>query len=154
MTARAGTTLVELLVVLTILAVTSSLASVAFRRAGSTHDASTGDQVLALRREAIAAGHAITRIVRHGSTASVVTALADGRVQAVTTDNIILLGYQVDGSTVRHGIHILKARASRHDREVRELRIHDTGIEILDPMDVVASYNGGEVSPARGAPAR
>jgi circadian clock protein KaiC len=69
-------------------------------------------------------------------------------------DNIILLGYQVEGSTVRHGIHVLKARASRHDREVRELRIHDTGIEILDPMDVVASYNGGEVSPARGAPAR
>jgi prepilin-type N-terminal cleavage/methylation domain-containing protein len=82
LTARAGTTLVELLVVLAILAVTSSLASVAFRRADSARDASTGDQILALRREAIAAGNAITRIVRHGSTSSAVTALPDGRVLA------------------------------------------------------------------------
>jgi len=79
---RAGTTLVELLVVLAILAVTSSLASVAFRRVSSARDASAGDQVLALRREAIAAGHTITRLVRRDSTSYVVTALADGRVLA------------------------------------------------------------------------
>jgi prepilin-type N-terminal cleavage/methylation domain-containing protein len=79
---RAGITLVELLVVLAILAVTSSLASVAFRRADSTRGLDAGDQVLALRREAIAAGHSITRIVRRDSAAFVVTALADGRVVA------------------------------------------------------------------------
>lgn len=82
MTARAGVTLVELLVVMAILAVTSSLASVAFRRADTDRDRDVGDQVLALRREAIAAGRPITRIVRGNSAAYIVTALADGRVVA------------------------------------------------------------------------
>jgi prepilin-type N-terminal cleavage/methylation domain-containing protein len=79
---RPGVTLVELLVVLAILAVTSSLASVAFRRADTLRGSEAGDQVLALRREAIVAGHAITRVVRRHPTPYVVTALADGRVIA------------------------------------------------------------------------
>lgn len=82
MTARAGVTLVELLVVLAILAITSSLASVAFRRADADRGRDAGDQVLVLRREAIIAGHPITRLVRRDSATYVVTALADGRVVA------------------------------------------------------------------------
>ena len=82
MTVRAGTTLVELLVVLAILTVVSSLASVALRRASSARDVDTGDQVLALRREAITTGHSITRLLRRDSASYVITALADGRVLA------------------------------------------------------------------------
>jgi prepilin-type N-terminal cleavage/methylation domain-containing protein len=79
---RSGVTLVELLVVLAILALTSSLASVALRRADLPRDVDANDQVLALRREAIAVGHAITRVVRRDSATFIVTALADGRVVA------------------------------------------------------------------------
>lgn len=79
---RSGVTLVELLVVLAILAITSSLASVALRRADSVRDTDAGDQVLALRRDAIAAGRSITRVVRRDSATFIVTALADGRVVA------------------------------------------------------------------------
>jgi prepilin-type N-terminal cleavage/methylation domain-containing protein len=95
-TARAGVTLVELLVVLAILAVTSSLASVAFRRADADRGRDADDQVLALRREAIIAGHPITRLVRRDSASYVVTVLADGRVAA---DNVL----GIDPSTgLRH----------------------------------------------------
>jgi len=79
---RAGVTLVELLVVLAIIAITSSLASVALRRADAPRDLDAGDQVLTLRRDAIAAGRSITRVVRHDSASFIVTALADGRVVA------------------------------------------------------------------------
>lgn len=82
MTARAGVTLVELLVVLAILAITSSLASVTFRRADTSRGSDAGDQVRALRREAIIGGHSITRLVRRDSATYVATALADGRVIA------------------------------------------------------------------------
>ena len=82
MTARTGVTLVELLVVLAILAVTSALASVAFRSAETDRDRDAGDQVLALRREAIATGRPFTRLVRREPTSFVVTALPDGRVLA------------------------------------------------------------------------
>lgn len=79
---RSGVTVVELLVVLAILALTSSLASVALRRADSTRDVDAGDQVLTLRRDAIATGHSITRVVRRDSASFIVTALADGRIVA------------------------------------------------------------------------
>jgi len=79
---RAGVTLVELLVVLAILALMSSLASVAFRSADPARQFDAGDQVLALRREALAAGHSITRVVRRDSASFIVTALADGRLVA------------------------------------------------------------------------
>jgi prepilin-type N-terminal cleavage/methylation domain-containing protein len=79
---RSGVTLVELLVVLAILAITTSLASVALRRADSSRDVDANDQVLALRREAIATGHPITRVVRRDSASFIVTALADGRMVA------------------------------------------------------------------------
>jgi type II secretory pathway pseudopilin PulG len=74
--------MVELLVVLAIIAIMSSVASVAFRRAELSSSRDSAVEVLAIRREAIAAGHSITRLVRRDSTTFVVTALADGRVVA------------------------------------------------------------------------
>jgi prepilin-type N-terminal cleavage/methylation domain-containing protein len=81
-TARSGVTLVELLVVMAILAVMSALSSVALRRADGARAADVAGQVLALRRDAIAAGRPVTRLVRREGEISAVTALADGRVLA------------------------------------------------------------------------
>ena len=57
-------------------------------------------------------------------------------------DNIILLGYQVDGATVRRGIHILKSRGSDHDADVREFRIGGDGMAVLDPLPVPSAVVG------------
>lgn len=82
MSARRAVTLVELLVVVAILGVTTALSSVALRRIDAPHAASTGDVVRTLRRDAIAAGRPITRVVVRDSATYVVTALADGRIIA------------------------------------------------------------------------
>jgi circadian clock protein KaiC len=58
-------------------------------------------------------------------------------------DNIILLGYQVDGATVRRGIHVLKSRGSDHDPDVRELEIRGDGMAVLDPLEVPSAVVGG-----------
>jgi circadian clock protein KaiC len=54
-------------------------------------------------------------------------------------DNLIILGYQLSGSTVRRGIHVLKARASRHDAQIREFGIGADSITVGEPMDVPAA---------------
>jgi prepilin-type N-terminal cleavage/methylation domain-containing protein len=81
---RAGTTLVELLVVLAVMGIATSIAGLAFHRA---HVAPTAASVMlgriaAARREAIAAGHdvSITVVIDDGLRA--VTARADGSVLA------------------------------------------------------------------------
>jgi circadian clock protein KaiC len=51
-------------------------------------------------------------------------------------DNIIILGYQLSGSTVGRGIHVLKARASRHDPVIREFTIGPDHITIGEPLDL------------------
>jgi prepilin-type N-terminal cleavage/methylation domain-containing protein len=79
---RTGVTLVELLVVIAIIAVMTTLSSVALRRIDAPASASAADQVLSLRREAIAAGRPITRVLRSDSVLHVVSVLADGRVLA------------------------------------------------------------------------
>jgi prepilin-type N-terminal cleavage/methylation domain-containing protein len=81
-TIRAGVTLVELLVVVAILAITSTLTAVALRRIDRSRASDAADHVIALRRDAIAAGHVITRRVRHDDAIHLVTALPDGRVLA------------------------------------------------------------------------
>jgi circadian clock protein KaiC len=50
------------------------------------------------------------------------------------TDNIVLLGYHVEGPDVRRAIHVLKSRGSAHDQSVREYTIEAEGIRIGDPI--------------------
>lgn len=82
MTTRAGVTLVELLVVIGILALTTTLSSVALRRIEAPREPDAGDAARALRREALLAGRPVTGVVQRDGHAYVVTALADGRVIA------------------------------------------------------------------------
>jgi circadian clock protein KaiC len=44
------------------------------------------------------------------------------------SDNVVLLQYIRDGSTVRRALTVLKTRASRHEPEIREFRITPEGI--------------------------
>jgi prepilin-type N-terminal cleavage/methylation domain-containing protein len=83
--ARAGFTLIELLVVIAILSLMMGLSSMAFLRADSPRGPDLPGQLLALRREAIRAGHPRTRTLRRGDTVYVVTMLADGRAIADPT---------------------------------------------------------------------
>ena len=50
------------------------------------------------------------------------------------SDNVLLVGYLVDGATVRHIIHALKTRASWHDEFVREFSIGPEGITVGDAV--------------------
>ncbi|HEX5013477.1 MAG TPA: ATPase domain-containing protein [Candidatus Limnocylindrales bacterium] len=49
-------------------------------------------------------------------------------------DNILLIGYHVDGSDVRRAIHVLKSRGSAHDQAIYEFTIAADGIHIGDPI--------------------
>ena len=51
-------------------------------------------------------------------------------------DNIILLGYHLDGHRVRRAIHVLKSRASAHDEAIREFTIAPDGIHVGDALAV------------------
>jgi prepilin-type N-terminal cleavage/methylation domain-containing protein len=87
---RAGTTLVELLVVLAVLAITTSIAGLAFH---SAHVAPTPISVMsariaAARREAIATGRDVSTTVLLDDRLRAVTAHADG---SVLTDSIAAL---------------------------------------------------------------
>ncbi len=53
-------------------------------------------------------------------------------------DNIILLGYRIDGSTVRRAIHVLKTRGSDHDPEIREFTIGADGISVAGSIPITA----------------
>jgi circadian clock protein KaiC len=52
------------------------------------------------------------------------------------SDNIVLLGYQLDGGQVQRVIHVLKSRASDHDPAIRRVAISDSGVSIGDPVAV------------------
>lgn len=58
--------------------------------------------------------------------------LADHATTALSNlaDNIILLGFQLDGTVVRRLIHVLKSRASDHDPGVFELSITPAGLRV------------------------
>ncbi len=58
-------------------------------------------------------------------------------------DNIILLGYRIDGSTVRRAMHVLKSRASDHDPEIHEFTIGADGITIGGSIALPDSRGAG-----------
>src|SRR6185436_11025102 len=45
-------------------------------------------------------------------------------------DNILLIGYRVDGSEVRRAVHVLKSRGSAHDQQVYEFTVSSDGLKI------------------------
>ena len=51
------------------------------------------------------------------------------------SDNVVLLQYIRDGSTVRRALTVLKTRASRHEPEIREFKITPEGIMLGEPID-------------------
>ncbi len=77
-------TLIELLVVIVALGAMASVVGLTWRAGLGAPPDPGGDEgvaeVLALRAQALTAGEAVTRTVRIGGTALVVTALPDGRV--------------------------------------------------------------------------
>jgi len=50
------------------------------------------------------------------------------------SDNVVVLQYIRDESTVRRALTVLKTRASRHEPEIREFRITPEGIVLGDPF--------------------
>jgi len=81
---RAGATLLELVVALSILAIAGSLAVPALRRAADAPP-TTRDRVAAARRDALEHGRAVTLELRDSTGAHLLTAFPDGRVVADTT---------------------------------------------------------------------
>jgi circadian clock protein KaiC len=47
-------------------------------------------------------------------------------------DNILLIGYHVDGSEVRRAAHVLKSRGSAHDQGIYEFTVANSGLRIGD----------------------
>jgi circadian clock protein KaiC len=58
-------------------------------------------------------------------------------------DNIIILGYQVDGAQIRRALAVLKSRGSTHDPSAREFTIDAAGIRIGDPIRIDVGAAGG-----------
>ena len=58
-------------------------------------------------------------------------------------DNIILIGYHVDGHLVRRAIHVLKSRGSAHDPAIREFVIGADGVAIGGEMAIELGLDGG-----------
>jgi len=75
-----GFTLIELIVVIAIIAVTTGLSSLALTRIDASPANDRPRETLELRREAIRAGKPITRAIRIGTSTDFVTALPDGRI--------------------------------------------------------------------------
>ena len=49
-------------------------------------------------------------------------------------DNILLIGYCVDGSEVRRAVHVLKSRGSAHDQQIYEFTVSTDGLKIGEPI--------------------
>jgi circadian clock protein KaiC len=61
-------------------------------------------------------------------------------------DNIVLLGYHVDGHRVRRAIHVLKSRGTAHDQAIREFVIEPDGIRVGDELAIDLELPGRGVS--------
>lgn len=81
---RAGATLLELVVALSILAIAATLAVPALRRAAEAPPTAR-DRIAAARRSALEHGRAVTLELRDSAGAHLLTAYPDGRVVADTT---------------------------------------------------------------------
>jgi circadian clock protein KaiC len=57
------------------------------------------------------------------------------------SDNVVLLQYIRDESTVRRALTVLKTRASRHEPEIREFRITPEGIVLGDPFTATQRFD-------------
>jgi circadian clock protein KaiC len=57
-------------------------------------------------------------------------------------DNVILLQYVRDQSSIRRALTVLKTRASSHHPEIREFKITPEGIVLGDPFTSAAAGNG------------
>jgi circadian clock protein KaiC len=64
-------------------------------------------------------------------------------------DNIVVLGYRVDGPEIRRVLTVLKSRGSDHDQRVHEFSIGADGIRIGSPI----SIDVGTAGVAAGPPA-
>lgn len=80
MTRRRGVTLVELLVVLTVLAAVATVSGLALGRLRPADDLGASARIDAMRRDAIHHGVSVTRTIRHEGRTITVSVLADGRV--------------------------------------------------------------------------
>jgi circadian clock protein KaiC len=56
-------------------------------------------------------------------------------------DNVVLLQYIRDESTVRRALTVLKTRASNHEPEIREFRITPEGIVLGDPFSRAQTFD-------------
>lgn len=57
------------------------------------------------------------------------------------SDNVVLLQYIRDESTVRRALTVLKTRASRHEPEIREFRIAPEGIVLGEPFVTTQTFD-------------
>jgi circadian clock protein KaiC len=51
-------------------------------------------------------------------------------------DNVVIIGYHVDGSAVRRAVHILKSRGSAHDQQIYEFTLSSSGLTIGEPIEL------------------
>lgn len=82
--ARAGVTLVELAVTVSLLALVATLAGVAITRPAPLREPSIEAQVRSVRRDAIRTGRPVMLVVRSGAARHRISALPDGSVVADT----------------------------------------------------------------------
>ena len=59
------------------------------------------------------------------------------------TDSIILLRYVEVYGEIKRGITVLKMRGSTHDKEIREIKIDSSGMQIGEPFRFVEGILGG-----------
>jgi circadian clock protein KaiC len=57
------------------------------------------------------------------------------------SDNVVLLQYIREESTVRRTLTVLKTRASRHEPEIREFRIAPEGITLGEPLVAAPAFD-------------
>lgn len=70
------------------------------------------------------------------------TSITEGHISTIT-DSIILLRYVETFGEMRRGITVLKMRGSKHDKEIREFIIDETGMHIGKPFrDVTGIISG------------